>query len=385
MSNSKIILAAAAFLLWLAARLPAETVTTTSMIESVDTTSRTITVRRKTAKGEKTAKLAVGSNVEIIVDGQSGDLASLKAGQSATISYDTTAKQVTGISVGSASAPSASGRGTNGVRVPDDAAAFEGHSYKFFREVMTWRQAKQRCERLGGHLATIGGEAENDFVTVLARSGIANPGRLDGVWLGATDERQEGEWRWLDGGKLHFANWWPGQPNNKQNAEHYLFLLLSDGTWHDQPDRSKQHVAYFVCEWDASGSRDASDEKSSVSGASSRAALPLIRGDTLDGWRPVPFTSNPSWSAKGGILTDLGGPSLATKRTSGISTCTWSFRCRRRATPACTCAADTKCSCSTPGLSCADSPCRPRTAVVQSSDKLRLRGMSTKGRTSGTP
>ncbi|HET6881463.1 MAG TPA: lectin-like protein [Pirellulales bacterium] len=241
-----------------AARLAAETVTASGTIQSVDAGGRSMTVRRKTAKGEKTASFAVAPEAQVVVDGEPRDLASLKAGQSVTISYDTVAKQITAIRVGSALPPTASEQKAADPLPPDDAVAFEGHSYKFFREVMTWRQAKQRCEKLGGHLATIGSEAENDFVLVLAKSGISKLGDLDGIWLGATDERQEGDWRWLDGEKVVFNKWGPGQPNNKQGAEHYLLLWLSKERWADQPDRSKQHVAYFVCEWDAARSSEAS-------------------------------------------------------------------------------------------------------------------------------
>ena len=57
MHHANRILAAAGILLLLAARLPAEAVTATGMIEAVDTGARTVTVRRKTANGEKTASL----------------------------------------------------------------------------------------------------------------------------------------------------------------------------------------------------------------------------------------------------------------------------------------------------------------------------------------
>ena len=135
---------------------------------------------------------------------------------------------------------------------PLNAATFEGHSYQFFPDVESWHGAKTRCEKLGGHLATIGSRVENDFVQGLARRGIERLGKLDGVWLGATDEVRENRWEWVDGSKSSFTKWDPGQPNNKNGEEHYLLLWLSPGLWVDQPDISKQHVAYFVCEWDQS-------------------------------------------------------------------------------------------------------------------------------------
>jgi hypothetical protein len=133
---------------------------------------------------------------------------------------------------------------------PQDAVKFEGHAYKFFPDVLTWHQAKSRCEELGGHLAVIDSVAENNFIVDLARKGIFKRENMDGVWLGATDEKQEGQWRWIDGTALEFNVWGPGQPNNKENNEHYLLLYLAEGVWSDQPTKSVQHTAYFVCEWD---------------------------------------------------------------------------------------------------------------------------------------
>jgi hypothetical protein len=234
--------------------LYAETVTATGTIEAVDAAARTITVRRKTANGEKTAKLAVGPKAEVTDDGQSRDLTSLKAGQEVTITYDKAAKQVTGISVRTASSPSAGDR-AHGADPPGDATTFEGHSYKFFREVMSWHQAKRRCEELGGHLAIVGSDAENDFIMALAKSGVGNLGKQNGVWLGATDEAKEGDWRWIDGSRLRFTNWLqnPKQPNNSGGDEHYLWMwLVQGGAWTDQADQPKEMTAYFVCEWDAS-------------------------------------------------------------------------------------------------------------------------------------
>jgi serine/threonine protein kinase/formylglycine-generating enzyme required for sulfatase activity len=132
---------------------------------------------------------------------------------------------------------------------PRDAAKFEGHAYKFFPEILTWHQAKVRCEEMGGHLPIVASAAENRFVADLAKQGISNRQNMDGVWLGATDEKQEGDWRWIDGTALEFNVWGPGQPNNKENNEHYLLLYLAEGVWSDQPTKSVQHTAYFVCEW----------------------------------------------------------------------------------------------------------------------------------------
>jgi hypothetical protein len=124
---------------------------------------------------------------------------------------------------------------------------------------------------MGGHLAIIGSREENDFVMNLALQGITRRGPLDGVWLGATDEHKEGAWEWVDGTNFFFTLWGPGQPNNKQNQEHYLLLFLPKNEWSGQPNESTQHVAYFVCEWD--GGAIANSQGHEVTSASEDSAV----------------------------------------------------------------------------------------------------------------
>jgi hypothetical protein len=127
---------------------------------------------------------------------------------------------------------------------------FKTHSYKVFVEKLPWHQAKARCEEMGGYLAVISDAQEEAFIRkLIAKAGLPLQPK-DGVWLGATDQGQEGRWVWVDGTPMKYSNWFPNQPNNKQNAEHYLMLWLQSGQWSDQPAVSQQHDIYFVCEWD---------------------------------------------------------------------------------------------------------------------------------------
>jgi serine/threonine protein kinase len=138
--------------------------------------------------------------------------------------------------------------------VPNDAATFGGHSYQFFGEQLTWKEANAKCAALGGYLAIIDSAEENKFVADL----VAQGGMVD-AWIGITDEAKEGEWRTVKGDRLVYTNWSVvgGQPNNKGGVEHYA--LISNRTfgkplgwtWCDQPDRSLDHKPGYVCEWDA--------------------------------------------------------------------------------------------------------------------------------------
>ena len=143
--------------------------------------------------------------------------------------------------------------------VPSDAIPFQGHSYKYFGEKLSWKDAKLRCGSLGGHLPIVETAAENTFLDQLADKGFPSAGRngTESVWLGATDEANEGEWRWIDGVRVTYTNWLDNQPGNHNAQEHYAQLCLdrnpnrASGGWADLPNMSKEMMVHFICEWDS--------------------------------------------------------------------------------------------------------------------------------------
>lgn len=100
-----------------------------------------------------------------------------------------------------------------------------GHWYQRFDETMTWHNAKSHCESLGGHLATITSQQENDFVYNNLASTSPHIS-----WLGATDEAQEGIWKWVTGEGWNYTNWYPDEPNNFC-GEHYLHFTAGNNFW----------------------------------------------------------------------------------------------------------------------------------------------------------
>jgi len=104
----------------------------------------------------------------------------------------------------------------------------------------SWAQAKRHAESPGGHLVTIGDEAENLFVADLA----AAQG-LSAIRIGLTDQAREGRFVWATGEALSYTNWAPAQPDNARhgaNDEDYVELITrSDDLfqrlqWNDVPD-----------------------------------------------------------------------------------------------------------------------------------------------------
>jgi serine/threonine protein kinase/Leucine-rich repeat (LRR) protein len=67
------------------------------------------------------------------------------------------------------------------------ASEFKGKRYLFIPRFLRWEEAKAFCEKLGGHLATIGSEEENAFLTSMCKSGCW-------AWMGLVTKENGHEW-----------------------------------------------------------------------------------------------------------------------------------------------------------------------------------------------
>lgn len=120
-----------------------------------------------------------------------------------------------------------------------DAFYYNGHMYKVFEYSMSSTEAKQYCENIGGHLATISSKEED--IAIFAY--ILKTGKTSCV-LGGTDETTEGHWIWQNGEPFSYTNWNNGEPND-QNGEDYLQYSSTNGRWNDIKWQN-----CFLCEWD---------------------------------------------------------------------------------------------------------------------------------------
>ena len=69
-----------------------------------------------------------------------------------------------------------------------------------------------------------------------------------GIWLGASDEAQEGHFVWIPSGRpLMFTDWGTDEPNNLNGDEDCLMYLLYERKWNDFPC---DHTGIFrwICE-----------------------------------------------------------------------------------------------------------------------------------------
>ncbi|XP_042561141.1 asialoglycoprotein receptor 2-like isoform X1 [Clupea harengus] len=137
---------------------------------------------------------------------------------------------------------------TSGCRVcPDGWAHNSGKCYLFSSTGKTWKQSRDHCITLGGHLAIVNSQEEQTFLIKKAK------GQLH--WMGLSDLETEGQWIWVDSTPLSKtgAVFWlkrlggQDEPDNwkVEPAGEDCACLFSTGEWHDNSCRKTYRV---VCE-----------------------------------------------------------------------------------------------------------------------------------------
>ncbi|MBL6719904.1 MAG: C-type lectin domain-containing protein [Planctomycetes bacterium] len=128
-----------------------------------------------------------------------------------------------------------------------DAAT--GHAYLVIPKKLDWYTAKAAAEALvfqgqAGHLATIGSQAERDFIISSLSFGR--------VWIGLEQDTSSsiytepaGAWGWVTGEIFSYTSWRAGEPNDTPAGENHG-EMFADGTWNDAEFFSGTAEAYLV-------------------------------------------------------------------------------------------------------------------------------------------
>jgi hypothetical protein len=114
-----------------------------------------------------------------------------------------------------------------------------GHWYRRTEQPGTWYEAAARAEAVGGVLASVTSNGENEVVRSLI-------GPTQACWIGA--RKLPGiQWEWLDGSAWGFTMWCPGEPCCG-DPERNIFLNDS-GCWND--NGGLWIASGFIVEWSA--------------------------------------------------------------------------------------------------------------------------------------
>merc|ERR1711962_27673 len=78
-------------------------------------------------------------------------------------------------------------------------------------QISSFDEGEARCKSLypTAHLASIQSKAEQDWIVETVE--------MQFLYIGATDQKTEGVWHWVDGTPWDYTNWAPNQPDNSMN------------------------------------------------------------------------------------------------------------------------------------------------------------------------
>lgn len=125
-------------------------------------------------------------------------------------------------------------------KCPEDWMTFEETCFRAtVQRNLTFEQAFRSCLQMGGSLAVIKTESEENFIEDnFFRDSINRD-----FWIGVIRvNRGKGDtaFRWLDGDSVEYNNWSEGQPDNHEGNE-YCVMMSNKGKdnkgWHDVPCR----------------------------------------------------------------------------------------------------------------------------------------------------
>lgn len=114
-------------------------------------------------------------------------------------------------------------------------ATWKEHENGFYRLTptrMPIEDARAYARAQGGRLVTINDQAEQDFI-------VRSFGAQAPLWLGLSDDRREGEWRWSNGEPVTFTAWKPGEPSGRlfgavgSDEDFVVINPASGGRWSD--------------------------------------------------------------------------------------------------------------------------------------------------------
>ena len=123
-----------------------------------------------------------------------------------------------------------------------NTVSYNGHTYNLYNDILTWDEAKTKCEELGGHLVTITSADEQKIVAKLIQGQTRK-----GYWIGGNSNNNG---TWVNGEAFSFSNWEPGEPNSFGGGEDSYGIYTETGTWNDWLGSNKSLGLGFICEWD---------------------------------------------------------------------------------------------------------------------------------------
>ncbi|MDZ4401673.1 protein kinase [Prosthecobacter sp.] len=142
------------------------------------------------------------------------------------------------------------------IRPPTVPLVFKGHRYQLVPGAHPWNTASLLAARMGGHLATLTTQEEQDwawqtFAKYLPARALLTI-KTRGWWLGGWQPSERDQWHWFTGETFEFTHWGGGQPDITGQGPHRLWLHDrgdgADCAWSSEPSA---RLGGFLVEWDS--------------------------------------------------------------------------------------------------------------------------------------
>ena len=120
--------------------------------------------------------------------------------------------------------------------------------YRYINVPRSWKDAQKYCTSLGfaGSLAFLNNqESSNDARRAVVNAVGGNGEIPEWLWIGLTDQGQEGAWKSPDGRAADELRFRAGQPDNAGGNEHFVHINGADWDWNDIPGNAEYP---FICE-----------------------------------------------------------------------------------------------------------------------------------------
>ena len=117
------------------------------------------------------------------------------------------------------------------------------HSYLLLDKA-SWKDSEAEAVALGGHLATIRNQAEEDWI-FHTFGGYGGQQHL--LWIGLNDTAKKFHFSWSSGESASYTDWAPGEPNNAgPHGEDYVAIYYPNhdqrNKWNDWEDRTEDPI-----------------------------------------------------------------------------------------------------------------------------------------------
>jgi len=186
---------------------------------------------------------------------------------------------------------------------------FNHHTYVLLRPA-NWERSEQLAEKLGGHLATVRNQAEEDWIfKTFGRYG----GARRHLWIGLNDLAKRFHFTWADGESVSYSDWAPNEPNNAgPRGQDYVAIFYpghrQENKWNDWHNKGldpigmpMDGVVEIIPPGTAAAPQPASDNAAvriqpNVTITSNNGSIKLdgLFPRQIISWKPLPICPTPS-------------------------------------------------------------------------------------------